>query len=193
MITVKSIKKDSIWDLVTRDAELDAYANSPEVQKAKAAIADVMAAKKCTSVDGHYMKTLRKQAVACVKDALFEPHAPVLKNDVMTLCIYALDCGLVTPDPASISYCVKPPISLEHSPSKGWAELGMRLLYALGQKGVRISVSFTFPDTLDSDECSLLDRFSGFNELVNAIVDAVLEWEIGRTGEIWNYWGERNA
>ena len=201
MITVKSIKKEPIGDLVTRDAGLEAYMSSREVQKAKKAIADTvlkrndeerkafdaMIAKKHTVAYKHYIKTLRKQAVECVKDALFEPYAPVLKNGVLTLYVYALDCGMVTSDPSELSQCVEPPVPLGTYSDITWFEIGLRLLYALEQDGVRISVSFTFPDELQPCDCDILSGYDGFNELVNTVVDAVLEWEIGRTEEIWDY------
>lgn len=200
MITVKSIKKEFIWDLVTRDSELDAYACSREFQEANAAITDdvlrkeaegykvfgIMATKKRPGIYDFYTEALRDQAVAAVSHALLSPIDPELKNDVFTLRIYALNCGLVTSDPFDISRCVKSyEMPLESDQDKTRSELGMRLLYALEQSGQRISVSFTSPDELEPYECGYLSSYDGFDELVNAVVDAVLEWETGRTGGIW--------
>ena len=199
MITVKSVKKEAIWDLVTSDDELRAYACDPDFQARKAAITDailrreaegykvfgIMATKKRPDVYDFYTKMLREQAVACVKDALRDPLDPVLKNGVMTLCIYALNCGFVTSDPISLTYCAPHVTYPEDSPDKSRSELGMRLLYALEENGRRISVSFTFPEDLEADECGFLDEYDGYDELVDTFVDAVLEWETGRTGAIW--------
>lgn len=200
MITVKSIKKESIWDLVTRDAELDAYACSREFQEAEAAITDdvlrkeaegykvfgIMATKKRPGIYEFYKKALRDQAAAAVRHALLNPVGPELKKGVFTLRIYALNCGLVTSDPFDISCCVESyKMPLESSQDKTRSELGMRLLYALEQNGQRISVSFTSPDDLEPYECGYLSNYDGFKELVNTVADAVLEWETGRTGGIW--------
>lgn len=201
MITVKSIKKESIWDLVTRDAELRAYACSREFQEAKAVVIDdvlrkeaesykvfgIMATKKRPGIYDFYTEILRDQAVAAVRSALLNPLEPVLKNDVFTLRIYALNCGLVTSDPFDISRCVKSyEMPLESDQDKTRSELGMRLLYALEQNGQRISVSFTSPDELEPYECGYLSSYDGFDKLVNTVTDAVLEWETGRTGGgIW--------
>lgn len=198
MITVKSVKKEAIWDLVTSDDELRAYACDPDFQARKAAITDailrreaegykvfgIMATKKRPDVYEFYTEMLREQAVACVKDALRDPLEPVLKDGVMTLCIYALNCGLVTSNPFSITYA-RPSIPLEYDVDKSKADFGMRLLYALEENGERISVSFTFPEDLEADECDFLDEYDGYDELVDTFVDAVLEWETGRTGAIW--------
>lgn len=197
MITVKSIKKEPIGDLVTRDDELEAYMSSQEFQKAKAVITDHALRKEAGDYDAtttkprannynFYTKMMRKQAVKCVKSALLDPVSPVLKKGVMTLRIYALDCGLVTSDPFSITRCVESyKMPRENSRDKTYSELGVRLLYALNQSGQRISVSFTFPDELGPNDCGWLDGCDGFNELVSAVVDAVLEWESGHARNIW--------
>lgn len=200
MITVKSIKKEWIWDLVTCDDELRAYACEPDFQARKAAITDailrreaegykvfgIMATKKRPDVYDFYTKMLREQAVACVKDALRDPLEPVLKDGVMTIRLYVLNCGFVTSDPIRLTYCVHPVTYLEDNLDKSKSELGMRLLYALEQSGQRISVSFTYPDDLEEDECDFISRYDGYDELVNALVDAVLERLMGHTGEIWD-------
>lgn len=133
-----------------------------------------------------YTKMLREQAVACVKDALRNPLEPVLKDGVMTICLYVLNCGFVTSDPIRLTYCVPPVTYLEDNLDKSKSELGMRLLYALEQSGQRISVRFTYPDDLEEDECDFISRYDGYDELVNALVDAVLERLMGHTGEIWD-------
>ena len=194
MITIKSIKKEFIWDLVTRDAELDAYACSKEFQEAKAVITNdvlrkeaegyevfgIMAIKKRPGIHELYTEMLRDQAISCVRSALLSPLEPVLKDGVFTLRVYALNCGLVTSDPFDISRCVKSyEMPLESDQDKTRSELGMRLLYALEQSGQCISVSFTSPDDLEPYECGYLNNYDGFKELVNAVTNAVLEWETG--------------
>ena len=47
-------------------------------------------------------------------------------------------------------------------------------------------MSFTYPDDLEEDECDFISRYDGYDELVNALVDAVLERLMGHTGEIWD-------
>ena len=62
MITVKSIKKEWIWDLVTSDDELRAYACDPDFQARKAAITDAILRREAEGYKKSLASWLQKSA-----------------------------------------------------------------------------------------------------------------------------------